>query len=384
MKGETTGAGRWRALGAIIASISVMGVTYALTMPLISLRLEEKGVDPTLIGLNASMMAFGMMMVPPLIPALLRRLGVINYLLISLGGTGVTLALFAIVDWVPAWFALRFMLSTFLSGLFVVSEAWINHLAGPTARGRIMGFYSSALAAGFTMGPLVLQATGIHGTAPFLAGICILVLAALPLLVSRGDEPPLAGHPSRGVLGFAGAAPIATAAALAFGAIEAGVLSLLPIYGVRSGLAPETAAAMAAALGAGNVAMQVPIGWLADRTDVRWALVLCATAGLGAAVSLPFTVGTVYLWPALFLAGGVMMGIYTLGLTLLGQRFSGPDLAAANGAFVVFYGIGALGGPTITGLAMDTIPPHGLPLMLGTFCLAFGALATMRTLRGQS
>ena len=384
MTAGTAAPGQWRALATIISSVAVMGVTYALTMPLISLRMEARGIDSTLIGLNATMATIGMILIPPLIPAILRRTGVKALLLSCHAGTAVCLLLFAFVDWIPAWFGLRIVLSAFLSGLFVVSEAWINHLAGPAERGRILGIYASSLAAGFATGPLLLQVTGVDGITPFVTGVGILGLAATPVLLARGEEPPLAGHPSRGVLAFAAAAPTATMAALVFGAIEAGVLALMPIYGVQTGLEPAMAAAMAAAVGAGNVALQVPIGWLADRTDARWMLALCAVAGLACAAALPFTVGSVWVWVVLFLAGGVMMGLYTLGLTLLGERFSGPDLAAANGAFVSTYGLGALGGPLLTGGAMDLVPPYGLPLMLGAFCLAFLLVAVPRTLAGKT
>ncbi len=373
-----------RALAVVIASVAIMGITYGLTMPLMSLRLEARGIDSGLIGLNAAMAALGVVLMPPLIPMLLRQVGVRPFLLLNLVGTGMALLGLALTDWLPAWFVLRLILGACLAGLFVVSEAWINHLADDRSRGRVLGIYSSVLAAGFTIGPLLLQVTGVEGVLPFLAGLGFLAVAAIPLSLVGGEDPPLSGHPSRGVLGFAAAAPIASSAALVFGAIEAGVLSLLPVYGVRSGLTPEGAAAMAAAIGLGNFAMQVPLGWLADRTNVRWMLVACALAGLAGAVALPFTVDTVLLWPVLFMAGGAMMGIYTLGLTLLGQRFRGPDLAAANGAFVVMYGLGALGGPALTGAAMDAIVPHGLPLVLGTFCLGFAVLATVRTLRGQN
>jgi MFS family permease len=206
------------------------------------------------------------------------------FLLLNLVGTGMALLGLALTDWLPAWFVLRLILGACLAGLFVVSEAWINHLADDRSRGRVLGIYSSVLAAGFTIGPLLLQVTGVEGILPFLAGLGFLAVAAIPLSLVGGEDPPLSGHPSRGVMGFAAAAPIATSAALVFGAIEAGVLSLLPVYGVRSGLTPESAAAMAAAIGMGNFAMQVPLGWLADRTNVRWMLVACALAGLGGAL----------------------------------------------------------------------------------------------------
>ena len=36
------------------------------------------------------------------------------------------------------------------------------------------------------------------------------------------------------------------------------------------------------------------------------------------------------------------MGVYTIGLTLLGERFKGRDLASANATYVMLYAIGLL------------------------------------------
>jgi MFS family permease len=57
--------------------------------------------------------------------------------------------------------------------------------------------------------------------------------------------------------------------------------------------------------------------------------------------------------------GGIVGSLYAVGLAHLGSRYSGPDLASANAAFVMLYSLGMLGGPPIAGLGMDLISPNG-------------------------
>ncbi len=46
-----------------------------------------------------------------------------------------------------------------------------------------------------------------------------------------------------------------------------------------------------------------------------------------------------------FLLGGVILGFYTVGLAIVGERVGANDLAAANAAFLVMYQVGAILGP---------------------------------------
>ena len=70
------------------------------------------------------------------------------------------------------------------------------------------------------------------------------------------------------------------------------------------------------------------------------------------------------LWGVVSVWGGSMGGIFTVGITLLGQRFRGVELVSANAVFSVLFGVGGLLGPFLTGTAMSTVGPAGFPLSL--------------------
>ena len=90
-------------------------------------------------------------------------------------------------------------------------------------------------------------------------------------------------------------------------AFESTTLALLPIWGVRTGLAPRrAAAALLTALGLGSVALQLPIGVLSDRMARLGVLRLCALAGLAGAALLPLAAraGNLAIFAAVPLWGG--------------------------------------------------------------------------------
>ena len=70
------------------------------------------------------------------------------------------------------------------------------------------------------------------------------------------------------------------------------------------------------------------------------------------------------LWTVVSLWGGAMGGIFTVGITLLGQRFRGIELVSANAVFSVLFGVGGLLGPFIVGTTMSAIGPVGFPASL--------------------
>jgi predicted MFS family arabinose efflux permease len=84
------------------------------------------------------------------------------------------------------------------------------------------------------------------------------------------------------------------------------------------------------------------------------------------------------LWVMLFLWGGTTFGIYTIGLSLLAERFPREGLAGANTAFVMAYEVGGLTGPIVAGRAMDSLGPNGLVGVVAVVCAAFLLAAILR------
>ena len=59
-----------------------------------------------------------------------------------------------------------------------------------------------------------------------------------------------------------------------------------------------------------------------------------------------------------------MGGLYTLALTLVGERFRGADLTQANTAFVMTFQLGAIAGPPYAGALMQAGHAAAFPLAL--------------------
>lgn len=370
-----------RTRAAIIATAAAFGLTYGLSAPLIALELNERGASGLLIGANAAMHAVGVLLIAPFLPRIVARAGLAGPARIALVAAAVLLALFPALPVIGIWFLLRILLGMSAESLFVISESWLSEASDETSRPRIMGIYVAAMSAGIALGPAILAVAGRDGALPFLIGAALALFALAILVVSRPEEVPPEPPSGAGILTFLRRAPLAVAAAGLNAAIEAAGLALLPLYAMKLGWTEARGTLLLSVLLVGAILLQLPIGWLGGRMDRgRLTALLALSAGLGALAWPVAFAHPVLAWPLVFLWGGAFVGIYTLALTDVGERFRGADLAGVFAVMSVAWGIGALVGPLLGGLATGATR-HGLPLMTAAFCLTFALACTRRRAR---
>ena len=357
---------------AMVALLSVSlgaGLMIGITMPLLSMLLELRGTDTLLIGLNAAMSTFAILLTGPFLPLAIRRFGTLPVMYLSIVfGIAVLLAM-PVFTSLPAWFVLRFALGISVGIAWIASEAWLNAIVTDRNRGKMLGLYVTCFAGGFALGPVIVGTVGLQGPVPFLIAAAILGASALPLPLARHALPPVPSHAAGNTLRLMLLAPTIMLAAAISGLSDATVFALLPVYALRVGFAPETAVLLLSTFLAGNLALQVPLGWLADRVNRRLLLAICGAAGVLGPAAVAAALGTWLVWPLLFAWGGVVMGVYTIGLCMLAERFDTATLSGANAAFVMLYSLGSMSGPVLGSAAMTLWDPHGM--------LAFGAAASL-------
>ncbi len=343
-----------RGLIAAILAAGLLGLTIGLALPLIAVTLERLGFGETLIGINAAAQFLGIMAGAPLAPRLIPRFGLLPAMASGLVACALVLALMPTATAFGAWLALRFVFGAAEGLLFVTTETWVNQAAGDTVRGRVMAFYTTSLTGGVALGPLLIRATGTEGALPFLVGAGAVLAGLAVLGFAIGTAPRIGGALSFGFVGYLAALPVAVGAAALFGLADGGLIAMLTVYGLGLGFDEAKAASLVTALVLGGVALSIPIGWLIDRIDRRGVVVACAVLSALAIAAIPFLAGsTPALYAALFVLGGILAALWLVAMALLGDRFRGTDLAAANVGLTFAYGIGSIAGPAIAGAALE-------------------------------
>jgi MFS family permease len=375
----------------IVACICVIGMleafVYGLSFPFFTLRLQQAGLSPVLIGLNATCGAVGVLPCGRLYPKALVRLGYRDFSALAFVVALVSIGALLASPAVPLWFAVRFVLGIAEAGLWISTEAWLNHVVADAHRGRANAVFQALYGLGFFLGPAATYLTGYRGPAPVLVMVALCAAALVVLVFADGSAPlkpdELAETRWRDLYRLPGARGILSLSLLV-GICETAVYTLLPVYGIRHGLSSATAVSLLVAYTLGEIVVALPIGWLADRFDREKILAFCAGTASVCMVLLVVAIRTTPLAQAVaFLAGGLVVSLSNIALILLGQRFARGNLPLMSTAFSIAYSVGSIAGSALGGASMSAFGPAGLPVpiavLLAGVALFFLAPRLIRT-----
>ncbi|MEX1651717.1 MULTISPECIES: MFS transporter [Streptomyces] len=358
-------SGAFRAAVGPIVIIGVFGMTLGITYPLLSRMLEERGTSGTVIGLNGAMTPLGMVLTAALIPVLVRRLGAWWLMVAAAVGSSLILGLFAVTDNLALWFILRAVLGSCAVAMFILSETWISENADVTHRGRLLTVYTSVLALGFCVGPAILSISDNSEVLALTVAVVAPLLALWPLWSEKARVPEMGASGRVPVGSLTRQLSVLLVAVLAISVFDAVTLQFLPLYADAAGLAGGQGELALTVLLVGQMTLQFPLGWLADRLGGRTALLLSLTVGTAGALLLPAAMGWgVWLWPMVAVWGGIAFSGYPLVLSILGANLDGESLLLGNTAFAIVWGIGGILGPPYAGAAMDVWGADGMPWSL--------------------
>jgi MFS family permease len=371
-------------LTAVFSSSLGVGLIFGFQPPLIALALSRLGYSGFEIGAVTAASLIAVILCGPWYPHVIVRLGLKRCIVAGILFAAGLLLLMPLWPGAVFWLVLRFVAGCALGLVWIASEIWMNSVSGTESRGTVMGIYGTVFSTGIVAGPVLLEFTGTQGAKPFAIGAACLILTLLPLAVLRRVTSTAQEFtPLRGLSEAFRTAPVVMLAALVAGLVESADLTLLPLFGLHSGLDERAALLLVAVFMAGNVVLQVPIGLLADRYGRRTLLGVCALTSVIGPLLLQRGLGTpLLLWPLLFVWGGTLYAFYSQGVALLGEEFAVESLPSANTLFVMVYCLGGVIGPSAGGMAMDLWPSRGLPVLLsGAALLMLGGLGLSRALQ---
>jgi len=353
----------------IVSMISMAGVTFGITMPLSTLTLKSWGISSTMIGLNSAMPALSAVLTTPFMPKFINYWGqknVIRFCLVLVATCCICLPLFPDLF---SWFILRFLLGAGGTGIWLLSEVWINGFAEDHNRGKIIGAYSALLSLGFIVGVLMFSVIGVESNTAFYLAAGFVLIAAIPVW-TMSDLPTNEMAEDISMWNHMVLSPGLMGSSWMMGFLYAATAYLLPIFALQFDLNYAQSSRTIAWLGSGELAMPLFVGWFADKIDKRKLMIFIALVTIATLSIMPFVFEAPFMRLAtLFVLGGAIMSFYSLGLTILGQKFKGSLLASANASFIFFLCLGEIIGPPVIGTAMD---------LFGTF--AFGWSMALFTL----
>ncbi|AEG94765.1 MFS transporter [Ramlibacter tataouinensis] len=370
---------RWLDVVVISLLVALFAGAVGGTPVLMGVLLKQHRYSSAFVGLSAGMTPLGLIVGAFAVPLLTRRVSA--FALATGCALGGALLLLLMAQWEDprVWLLARLLWGMAIAGFYIVSKAWIACLTPAAQRGKVIGIFTTFLAAGFSCGPLLLSLVDFSSDAGLGLLSGLLVLSCIGLVMWRRRVPPFKKEESVSVLRFLPLAPILVASTALFGLFDHATLAFLPAYGVDQGVALREMGVAVAVLNIGNVVLQVPIGWLADRYPRKWVLAGCAALTAAGAACLGAVAPTPLFMPFLFVWGALAYGVSTVATALLGDHFRGGALLAGSAALTMGSGVGGVVGPPVIGLGMDVFGAAFFPAAIS---VGFAMLAVLAAVHG--
>lgn len=355
----------------LFATVLLAQIALGLLAPLTPIMLIAQRVPTWQIGIIGSSYYAGMLGGGLLIPAILSRIGHIRALAIfCVLGADATLTLHEI-DAVPLWIAVRLVTGICSIGVFTVVESWLNAATTRSVRGRTFGAYLMSSWAGSVCGAYLLSVVkSVSGLISI--GTAGFITALLPITILTRVGPALPPRNRIRMLDLIRLSPAGVTTCFAAGFGGGTFFTMFPVFMERIGIRQDGISVVIALCLLAGMAVQFPIGMLADRIGRIWIIrtlflvAILACILLMASRRLPFLAA----FGALY--GGATGTFYGLGAGQTADRANQEQLVGVSSGVLFAWALGACGGPMIAAGAMTLLGYHGLFIdLLALFAMSF-------------
>lgn len=352
-------------------SVALLQAGNGIIATVLPRRLSALGADEWRVGLITAALYVGLLLGTGLAPWLLHRVG-------HRAGTMWAAALVAVssvalADQVGPLCALaRGGGGLALAIIFVALESWLAETAS-VGVGRAMTAYMATTYAALSVSPWLVQAGAGFGVGAALIGLSLAPVALMEAEPLRSATPATPGAARRSV-SLHRRSPCGAAAALASGITTGALLTLLPLYCLRTGLDGGQASLFLSAPLVVGLLLQAPLGRWLDALAPRIVTGRLAGALIVSALLASWGPGSLR-WSAAAVAGGLVFGLYPLALALVHARLEATQRVAGNAAILRLWGVGAASGPVAAGTLMGVLGPEALYVLVATCGVGLGAVA---------
>jgi len=370
-----------KASWALLLGIGFIMVGNGLQGTLLGVRASLEGFDVFTTGVVMSFYFSGMLIGSILTPKLVARVGHIRVFAALASTASIAILLHSIYINPYTWSAMRLTTGICFSGLFVVTESWLNDRASNENRGAILSAYMVVVTLGMGSGQFLLNVADPASTELFILISVVISFALVPILLTARPAPAFDQGESMSIFTLYKVSPLAVISNALTGAAHGTVFGLGAVYGLQKGFDNSLVALFMASFLWGGFLLQWPIGRLSDKYGRRGvmllnalvAVVLCLLAAVWDTTSASYI-------PLIVIVGGSVMPMYSLCIAYASDRLSPEQIVSASGAMVMAAGIGLSIGPIMVAFAMSTYGPdvYFIGIALAFVAIALAVLNSMR------
>ena len=349
-------------VAALLLSVAFLLMGSGLQNTLVPVRAEIEGFQALMLGGLGAAYYFGFMIGCIAAPLIVQRAGHIRSFvaMVSIGSSVALVHPIFVEPW--TWIGLRIITGFCLAGLFMIIESWLNEQATNESRGVIFSTYLGINLSVITIGQLLITIDDPEAFSLFALASILVSLAAVPLSLTRSQEPVAPNRVKLRILRLYRMSPVGLVGSFSVGLSNGAFWTLGPVFAAVSGDGAESAAVFMAVGALAGAAGQWPIGRLSDRMDRRIIIMIACLLAAIADILMAVFGSDDPTFRLICVAGfGVFaLPIYALAAAHMNDMVTDSGFVEAAGGLLLTFSIGAVLGPLAASAAISLMGPAGL------------------------
>ena len=288
-----------------------------------------------------------------------------------------------------AWAAMRVLSGASVAGCYTIVESWLQAKADNSNRGRISSVYRTVDLVASLFAQMMVGFLEPATYVSYNIVACFLCFCLLPLTLTKAVAPPAPEAPSLSLFMALRVSPLGAFGVVVVGLTNSSFRMVGPVYGNQNGLTPaEIGLFLASALGGGALAQPI-VGWIADKFDRRYVLIIISALALAVCLFIstrPDIQSFEQLALASFLFGATAFPLYSVSAAHANDYAAPDSVIELNASLMVLYAVGAIVSPLLASELITAFGPSAMFVYIGAAhvgLIVFGLYRMTRRKTGE-
>ena len=384
---------------ALFTGYGILMIAHGLQGNLLGVRSVIEEFNFIATGTMMSGYFIGYFIGANMVPKLVGKVGHIRVFAAFASMASLSILIHAVFVNPFVWTLGRFLTGFSIVGIFIVVESWLNDRANNRTRGQVLSTYMFITMIALAIGVLLLNFSSPERYEPFILISLLLSIALIPILLTKRKPPKFKKLSSIKIKDLYKISPFGTVGMFCTGFIHSSLFTLAAVYAATINFTVFEISLLLFLITVSGGIFQWPIGYYSDRHDRRISIIGCAFFGAlfcalsmtasGASLANMYLATTIGMDKIMFfvfvtLYAGMAIPMFTLNLAYVNDFIPKEKFVAAGGGLQIIFGLGAMGGPMLCSVFMNTYGANGFFIYLMIFHIIIGLFGMYRITRRET
>ena len=374
---------------ALFLGMSLIMLAHGYQGSLLGVRVVREEFSLTATGFMLSGYYVGYFIGARTITNLISRVGHIRTFAAFASIASIVVLLHSILINPYTWFILRVVTGISMVSIYTIAESWLNDRSSNKNRGSILSIYMIVLYGSMALGMFFLNFSSPVKFQPFILISLFMSLALIPILLSKKKGPTFKRITGMSLKELYKVSPLGMVGSLFYGTAQSALFSLIPVYAASMNFTILEISIVTFLIAISGALSQWPIGKFSDTFDRRRVIIYTTFAAAFFALCSIFASGTMfydgmlgssktwfYIFVVLFAFASLPM--FAIIFAHTNDYIPKEKFVAAGAGLQFAFGLGAISGPFLCSMLMNSIGPNGYFVFLIIFHSVIGIFALYR------